>query len=126
MAVNSNDRYEVAVTVSWLRRCQEDEIDQCYKCPFDGNRCISSLQLRAAELLEKFAEACEGDAEPVVTWLRNCCQKGKSNNPCLRCPFNDGEHNCQDWLHEQAADLLERLAAESKRTDCHSSYGTSQ
>ena len=119
MTINSNDRYDAAVVINWLRRCQEDEqvANMCYKCPFSGKRCISHLQGLAADLLEKFVAALQSntnEAEIVVTWLKKCGTKDRTCKTCVGCPFDDGEHNCMDWMHTQAADLLEQFVAESK------------
>lgn len=46
----------------------------------------------------------------VVSWLRKCLDDPTVADHCHKCPFDDGIHNCIDYLHTTAADLLEKLA----------------
>lgn len=48
-------------------------------------------------------------ATVVIDWLRKCSEDEKVADFCHKCPFDDGEHNCMDHLHNTAADLLEKL-----------------
>lgn len=119
MLVSTNDRYEATVIVGWLRRCQEDEevANYCYKCPYAGRRCISNIQGQSADLIEKFATDQDDKSEEtvlVISWLRKCCNPDNVRKWCNRCPFDDGEHNCIDYLHIRAAELLESLVRQSR------------
>ena len=121
MAINDNDRYVAAIVVNWLRKCQEDEAVacQCRKCPFTGVKCISHIQSKAAELLQRFSEDASNANKKnprtgfavaeIIAGLRNCSEKSRTDDRCAQCPFEDGEHNCMDWLHSLAADSLEQL-----------------
>ena len=46
----------------------------------------------------------------VVKYLRCCLEDPAVPDRCKSCPFDDGVHNCIDYLHTTAADLLEKLA----------------
>lgn len=50
------------------------------------------------------------DAAIVVRWLRQCSEDPLVADRCHSCPFDDGVHNCMDYLHTTAADLLEKIA----------------
>ncbi len=50
------------------------------------------------------------NAAIVVDWLRKCSENPLKAGNCNKCPFDDGEHNCMDYLHTTAADLLEKFA----------------
>ena len=52
----------------------------------------------------------------VVNWLRLCSEDDKVTNACHKCPFDDGIHNCMDYLHSTAADLLVKLAGLRNKT----------
>lgn len=46
----------------------------------------------------------------IIRALRGCLDDVKVVDYCHKCPFDDGIHNCIDYLHITAADLLEKLA----------------
>lgn len=46
----------------------------------------------------------------VVNWLRHCSEDPAVPDRCGKCPFDDGVHNCMDYLHTTAADLLVKLS----------------
>lgn len=48
----------------------------------------------------------------IMQTLR-CCQCGK---PCTRCPVVR-KQNCVNWMHNHAADLIERLTAENAKAE---------
>ncbi len=50
------------------------------------------------------------EAAIVVNWLRRCTEDNTKACNCHKCPFDDGVHNCIDYLHSTAADLLKKLA----------------
>lgn len=54
------------------------------------------------------------EAAVTARWLRRCVEDDKVADYCGKCPFDDGAQNCMDSLHNEAADLLDKLAAAAK------------
>lgn len=62
MAIDPNDKYNVAIVVNWLRKCSDGQ-DNCSRCPFGNEEigdnaeadCLRKLNTTAADLLEKLA-----------------------------------------------------------------------
>ncbi len=54
-------------------------------------------------------------ARQAAYWLRRCSETNGTPWSCDNCPFDDGEHNCVDYIHETAAGVIERLAEIERR-----------
>jgi len=52
----------------------------------------------------------------VVNWLRTCSEDPAAPDRCGKCPFDDGIHNCMDYLHTTAADLLVKISGIQDRS----------
>lgn len=82
------------------------------ECPYRGDTCPTSEHPEVC----RYAEAIQGtelNAEELVTALRFC-----AGEECKTCPyinFSESVIGCKDDLKRQAADMLEKLAAENER-----------
>lgn len=79
------------------------------ECPYCGDVCPTSEHPEVC----RYAEATQGtvlNAEELVTALRFCAGEGCKN--CLYIHLSESGICCDDYLKQQAADMLEKLAAE--------------
>lgn len=79
------------------------------ECPYRGDTCPTSEHPAVC----RHAEACVGtelSTEELVTALRFCA--GEECKNCLYIHLSEANVCCDDYLKQQAADMLEKLAAE--------------
>lgn len=78
-------------------------------CPYCGDICPTSEYPEVCKYAEE-APVPRLNAEELVTALRIC-----AGSECEGCPFVYGtkfDDNCENYVKRQAADMLEKLAAE--------------
>lgn len=81
------------------------------ECPYRGDACPTSEHPEVCKYAEE-APVPRLNAEELVTALRIC-----AGSECEGCPFVYGtkfDDNCENYVKRQAADMLEKLAAEKR------------
>lgn len=82
------------------------------ECPYRGGTCPTSEHPEVCKYAEKKPEP-ELNTEELVTALRNCANE---EGECKNCPYvhlSESGICCDDCLKRKAADMLEKLAAET-------------
>lgn len=80
------------------------------ECPYHGDVCPTSRYPEVCRYVEEKEPKPELNAEELVTALRICAGADCGGCPCV-CIMESGG-NCDDYVKRQAADMLEKLAAE--------------
>lgn len=81
------------------------------ECPYRGDVCPTSEHPEVCKHAEE-APKLELNAEELVTALRICAER---TTTCEGCPceyIEESDGGCTDYVKLQAADMLEKLAAE--------------
>lgn len=81
------------------------------ECPYSGDTCPTSEHPAVC----RYAEATQGtvlNTKELVTALRYCASEECKN--CLYIHLPEAGVCCDDYLKQQAADMLEKLAAEKE------------
>lgn len=85
------------------------------ECPYHGDVCPTSRYPEVCRYVEEKEPKPELNAEELVTALRICAGADCGGCPCV-CIMESGG-NCDDYVKRQAADMLEKLAAEKDAKD---------
>ena len=80
------------------------------ECPYHGDVCPTSRYPEVCRYVEEKEPKPELNAEELVTALRICAGADCGGCPCVCIKESGG--NCDDYVKRQAADMLEKLAAE--------------
>lgn len=81
-------------------------------CPYRGDTCPTSEHPEVCRYAEEKKPKPEMNAEELVTALRICAER---TTTCEGCPceyIEESDGGCNDYVKQQAADMLEKLAAE--------------
>lgn len=81
-------------------------------CPYRGDVCPTSERPEVCRYAEEKKPKPEMNAEELVTALRICAGR---TTTCEGCPcgyIEESDGGCNDYVKRQAADMLEKLAAE--------------
>ena len=82
------------------------------ECPYSGDACPTSEHPEVCRYAEEKPEP-EMNAEELLTALRVC-----AGAACEGCPLiydAKSNDNCENYIKQQAADMLEKLAAEIEK-----------
>lgn len=82
------------------------------ECPYRGDTCPTSEHPEVCKYAEEKKPKPEMNAEEQVTALRICAGR---TTTCEGCPcghIEESDGGCNDYVKRQAADMLEKLAAE--------------
>lgn len=84
-------------------------------CPYRGDVCPTSERPEVCRYAEEKKPKPEMNAEELVTALRICAGR---TTTCEGCPcgyIEESDGGCNDYVKRQAADMLEKLAAEIEK-----------
>lgn len=86
------------------------------ECPYRGDICPTSEHPEVCKYAEE-APKLELNAEELVTALRICAGAACEGCPCVYIMESGGK--CDDYVKQQAADMLEKLSKDVVPKDFH-------